>query len=134
MKPPQPGARRTHLLYCDPVSVRIVVPGRLCQAADDICHESDTQIPLGYRCLGDINMAYRLGRGIKAGRVWTNCYHAYPAHAAFGGYKKSGIGRETHKMMLDLVPGRGASFSLEAPLNKRFLIRSSLCAVDGSPG
>ncbi|MDQ0381459.1 aldehyde dehydrogenase [Amycolatopsis thermophila] len=45
--------------------------------------------------------AYRLGRGIKAGRVWTNCYHAYPAHAAFGGYKKSGIGRETHKMMLD---------------------------------
>ncbi|AIJ25671.1 MULTISPECIES: aldehyde dehydrogenase [Amycolatopsis methanolica group] len=49
----------------------------------------------------DGNAAYRLGRGIKAGRVWTNCYHAYPAHAAFGGYKKSGIGRETHKMMLD---------------------------------
>ena len=49
----------------------------------------------------DLNMAYRFGRGIKAGRVWTNCYHAYPAHAAFGGYKKSGIGRETHKMMLD---------------------------------
>jgi aldehyde dehydrogenase len=49
----------------------------------------------------DINMAYRFGRGIKAGRVWTNCFHAYPAHAAFGGYKKSGIGRETHKMMLD---------------------------------
>ena len=45
--------------------------------------------------------AYRLGRGIQAGRVWTNCYHLYPAHAAFGGYKKSGIGRETHKMMLD---------------------------------
>src|SRR5450755_1342028 len=49
----------------------------------------------------DLNQAYRFGRGIKAGRVWTNCYHAYPAHAAFGGYKKSGIGRETHKMMLD---------------------------------
>src|SRR6202140_5065418 len=49
----------------------------------------------------DLNRAYRFGRGIKAGRVWTNCYHAYPAHAAFGGYKKSGIGRETHKMMLD---------------------------------
>ena len=49
----------------------------------------------------DINTAYRLGRGIKAGRVWTNCYHLYPAHAAFGGYKQSGIGRETHKMMLD---------------------------------
>ena len=49
----------------------------------------------------DMNRAYRMGRGIEAGRVWTNCYHHYPAHAAFGGYKKSGIGRETHKMMLD---------------------------------
>ena len=49
----------------------------------------------------DINCAYRMGRGIQAGRVWTNCYHLYPAHAAFGGYKKSGIGRENHKMMLD---------------------------------
>jgi aldehyde dehydrogenase len=47
------------------------------------------------------NRAYRFGRGIQAGRVWTNCYHAYPAHAAFGGYKQSGIGRENHKMMLD---------------------------------
>jgi aldehyde dehydrogenase len=45
--------------------------------------------------------AYTIGRGIQAGRVWTNCYHAYPAHAAFGGYKESGFGRETHKMMLD---------------------------------
>jgi aldehyde dehydrogenase len=49
----------------------------------------------------DINRAYRFGRGIQAGRVWTNCYHLYPAHAAFGGYKKSGFGRENHKMMLD---------------------------------
>ena len=49
----------------------------------------------------DANTAYRLGRGIQAGRVWTNCYHAYPAHAAFGGYKGSGIGRETHAMMLN---------------------------------
>ena len=49
----------------------------------------------------DGNTAYRMGRAIKAGRVWTNCYHAYPAHAAFGGYKESGIGRETHKVMLD---------------------------------
>jgi aldehyde dehydrogenase len=49
----------------------------------------------------DINTAYRAGREIQAGRVWTNCYHAYPAHAAFGGYKNSGIGRENHKMMLD---------------------------------
>ncbi len=49
----------------------------------------------------DMNLAYRMGRGIQAGRVWTNCYHHYPAHAAFGGYKKSGVGRENHKMMLD---------------------------------
>jgi aldehyde dehydrogenase len=49
----------------------------------------------------DTNTAYRAGREIKAGRVWTNCYHAYPAGAAFGGYKSSGIGRENHKMMLD---------------------------------
>ena len=47
------------------------------------------------------NTCYRFGRGIQAGRVWTNCYHAYPAHAAFGGYKESGVGRENHKMMLD---------------------------------
>ncbi len=49
----------------------------------------------------DANTCYHFGRNIQAGRVWTNCYHAYPAHAAFGGYKQSGIGRETHKMMLD---------------------------------
>lgn len=49
----------------------------------------------------DMNTAYRAGRAIQAGRVWTNCYHDYSAHAAFGGYKSSGIGRETHKMMLD---------------------------------
>jgi aldehyde dehydrogenase len=49
----------------------------------------------------DANRCYHLGRGIQAGRVWVNCYHAYPAHAAFGGYKQSGIGRETHAMMLD---------------------------------
>ncbi|CAI9404225.1 Aldehyde dehydrogenase [Pleomorphomonas sp. T1.2MG-36] len=49
----------------------------------------------------DANRLYRFGRNIQAGRVWTNCYHAYPAHAAFGGYKQSGIGRETHSMMLD---------------------------------
>jgi aldehyde dehydrogenase len=49
----------------------------------------------------DANTCYRFGRAIEAGRVWTNCYHAYPAHAAFGGYKQSGIGRENHKMMLE---------------------------------
>ncbi|MDY7546955.1 aldehyde dehydrogenase family protein [Glaciimonas sp. CA11.2] len=49
----------------------------------------------------DGSRAFRMGREIQAGRVWTNCYHLYPAHAAFGGYKQSGIGRENHKMMLD---------------------------------
>jgi aldehyde dehydrogenase len=49
----------------------------------------------------DASRAYRMGRGIKAGRVWTNCYHLYPAGAAFGGYKVSGIGRENHLMMLE---------------------------------
>ena len=49
----------------------------------------------------DTSRAYRMGRAIQAGRVWTNCYHVYPAHAAFGGYKNSGIGRENHRMMLD---------------------------------
>ncbi len=49
----------------------------------------------------DTTKAYRVGRAIKAGRVWTNCYHLYPAHAAFGGYKVSGVGRENHRMMLD---------------------------------
>jgi aldehyde dehydrogenase len=49
----------------------------------------------------DMNTGYEMGRSIQAGRVWVNCYHLYPAHAAFGGYKQSGIGRETHKMMLD---------------------------------
>jgi len=49
----------------------------------------------------DMNIAYRAGRMIQAGRVWTNCFHAYPAHAAFGGYKGSGVGRENHAMMLN---------------------------------
>jgi aldehyde dehydrogenase len=49
----------------------------------------------------DARLAFRAGRAIQAGRVWTNCYHLYPAHAAFGGYKQSGIGRENHRMMLD---------------------------------
>ena len=49
----------------------------------------------------DGSRAFRVGRAVQAGRVWTNCYHLYPAHAAFGGYKQSGIGRENHRMMLD---------------------------------
>lgn len=62
---------------------------------------NDTEFGLGAGIwTRDMNLAYRMGRKIQAGRVWTNCYHQYPAHAAFGGYKKSGIGRETHKIAL----------------------------------
>jgi len=70
--------------------------------ADALRIANDTQFGLGAGVwTRDGSQAYRMGRGIQAGRVWTNCYHVYPAHAAFGGYKKSGFGRETHKMMLD---------------------------------
>jgi aldehyde dehydrogenase len=70
---------------------------------DDAMHiANDTLYGLGAGVWSrDTNTAYRAGRTIQAGRVWTNCYHQYPAHAAFGGYKQSGIGRENHKMMLD---------------------------------
>ena len=70
--------------------------------AEALAIANDTEFGLGAGVwTRDMNKAYRMGRGIQAGRVWTNCYHMYPAHAAFGGYKKSGVGRETHKMMLD---------------------------------
>ncbi len=70
--------------------------------ADALAIANDTLYGLGAGVWSrDANTCYRMGRGIKAGRVWTNCYHAYPAHAAFGGYKQSGIGRENHRMMLD---------------------------------
>ncbi|NIH98661.1 aldehyde dehydrogenase [Mycolicibacterium fluoranthenivorans] len=70
--------------------------------ADAIAQANDTLYGLGAGVWSRSgNTAYRAGRDIKAGRVWTNCYHQYPAHAAFGGYKQSGIGRENHKMMLD---------------------------------
>ncbi len=70
--------------------------------AEALAIANDTEFGLGAGVwTRDTNRAYRMGRGIQAGRVWTNCYHLYPAHAAFGGYKKSGVGRETHKMMLD---------------------------------
>ncbi|MCG9723472.1 aldehyde dehydrogenase family protein [Shewanella sp. Isolate7] len=69
--------------------------------AEALAIANDTEYGLGAGVwTRDMNRAQRMGRGIQAGRVWINCYHAYPAHAAFGGYKKSGIGRETHKMML----------------------------------
>jgi len=70
--------------------------------ADALAIANDTLYGLGAGIwTRDGTRAYRFGRAIQAGRVWTNCYHLYPAHAAFGGYKSSGIGRETHKMMLD---------------------------------
>ncbi|MDO6707349.1 aldehyde dehydrogenase family protein [Photobacterium sp. 1_MG-2023] len=70
--------------------------------AEALAIANDTEYGLGAGVwTRDANRAYRMGRQIEAGRIWVNCYHAYPAHAAFGGYKKSGIGRETHKMMLD---------------------------------
>ncbi len=70
--------------------------------ADALKIANDTLYGLGAGVWSrDGSQAFRAGKEIKAGRVWTNCYHAYPAHAAFGGYKQSGIGRETHKMMLD---------------------------------
>ena len=70
--------------------------------AEALAIANDTQFGLGAGVwTRDMNRAHRMGRGIQAGRVWINCYHHYPAHAAFGGYKKSGIGRENHKMMLD---------------------------------
>ncbi len=70
--------------------------------ADALAIANDTLYGLGAGVwTRDGSRAYRMGRGIKAGRVWTNCYHQYPAGAAFGGYKISGIGRENHRMMLD---------------------------------
>ena len=70
--------------------------------ADAMAIANDTLYGLGAGIwTRDATRAYRFGRGIQAGRVWTNCYHLYPAGAAFGGYKQSGIGRENHKMMLD---------------------------------
>jgi aldehyde dehydrogenase len=70
--------------------------------AEALAIANDTSFGLGAGLwTRDMNRSFRMGRGIEAGRVWTNCYHLYPAHAAFGGYKQSGIGRENHKMMLD---------------------------------
>ena len=70
--------------------------------ADAIALANDTEYGLGAGLwTRDMNLSYRMGRAIQTGRVWTNCYHLYPAHAAFGGYKKSGIGRENHGMMLN---------------------------------
>jgi aldehyde dehydrogenase len=80
----------------------VVSVTRFKDEAEALALANDTLYGLGAGVWSrDTNVAYRMGRGIQAGRVWTNCYNLYPAHAAFGGYKHSGIGRETHKMMLD---------------------------------
>lgn len=69
--------------------------------AEALAIANDTEYGLGAGVwTRDMNRAYRMARGIEAGRIWTNCYHHYPAHAAFGGYKKSGVGRETHKVAI----------------------------------
>jgi aldehyde dehydrogenase len=80
----------------------VVVVTTFKDEAEALAIANDTEFGLGAGVwTRDTNRAYRMGRGIQAGRVWINCYHAYPAHAAFGGYKKSGVGRETHKMALE---------------------------------
>jgi aldehyde dehydrogenase len=80
----------------------VVSVTRFQDLADALKIANDTLYGLGAGVwTRDMHAAYHLGRAIQAGRVWTNCYHVYPAHAAFGGYKQSGIGRENHKMMLD---------------------------------
>jgi aldehyde dehydrogenase len=79
----------------------VVSVARFKDTEDALAVANDTLYGLGAGVwTRDTNTAYRVGRAIQAGRVWVNCYHLYPAHAAFGGYKQSGIGRETHKMML----------------------------------
>jgi aldehyde dehydrogenase len=80
----------------------VVAVTRFSDADDALEIANDTLYGLGAGVwTRDMNRAYAMGRGIQAGRVWTNCYHLYPAHATFGGYKQSGIGRENHKLMLD---------------------------------
>ncbi|GGV30795.1 aldehyde dehydrogenase [Kitasatospora herbaricolor] len=80
----------------------VVAVTRFDDFADGIEIANDTLYGLGAGVWSrDGSVAYRAGRAIQAGRVWTNCYHAYPAHAAFGGYKNSGIGRETHRVALE---------------------------------
>ncbi len=85
--------------------------------ADAVAQANDTLYGLGAGVwTRDGSTAYRMGRAIQAGRVWTNCYHLYPAHAAFGGYKHSGIGRENHKMMLSHYPeARRRSWPADVP-------------------
>jgi acyl-CoA reductase-like NAD-dependent aldehyde dehydrogenase len=115
--------------------------------AEALAIANDTLYGLGAGAWSrDGNTAYRMGRGIQAGRVWTNCYHLYPAHAAFGGQPfyiglaQFGYWRHT-QLVIDVVAGRGGMFSLEGVEGVRFLPRSriftdeehaSLVAAEGS--
>ncbi|MEU3025180.1 aldehyde dehydrogenase family protein [Nocardiopsis alba] len=94
--------RNTMRIFQEEIFGPVVSVSRFADYADAIGIANDTLYGLGAGVWSrDGNTAYRAGRDIQAGRVWVNNYHAYPAHAAFGGYKHSGIGRENHKMMLD---------------------------------
>ena len=94
--------RNTMRIFQEEIFGPVVSVSRFADYADAIGIANDTLYGLGAGVWSrDGNTAYRAGRDIQAGRVWVNNYHAYPAHAAFGGYKQSGIGRENHKMMLD---------------------------------
>src|SRR5215207_1745331 len=90
------------LIFQEEIFGPVLAVTRFKDMSDALSIANDTLYGLGAGVWSrDVNTCYRMGRGIKAGRVWTNCYHAYPAHAAFGGYKQSGIGRENHRMMLE---------------------------------
>ncbi|MFE3187695.1 aldehyde dehydrogenase [Nocardia sp. NPDC059240] len=94
--------RNTMRIFQEEIFGPVVAVTRFDNEVEAVTIANDTLYGLGAGVWSrDGNTAYRMGRAIKAGRVWTNCFHAYPAHAAFGGYKKSGIGRENHRMMLD---------------------------------
>ena len=89
-------------VFCEEIFGPVLAVTTFKDEAEALAIANDTVYGLGAGVWSrDGSRAYRMGRAIQAGRVWTNCYHAYPAHAAFGGYKESGIGRETHKAMLD---------------------------------
>ncbi|QRN81449.1 MAG: aldehyde dehydrogenase family protein, partial [Nocardiopsis sp. BM-2018] len=94
--------QNTMRIFQEEIFGPVVSVARFDDYADAIKTANDTLYGLGAGVWSrDGNTAYRAGRDIQAGRVWVNNYHSYPAHAAFGGYKQSGIGRENHKMMLD---------------------------------
>lgn len=102
MQPTVFGGDNSMRIFQEEIFGPVVAVTRFKDYDDALKQANDTLYGLGAAVWSrDMNTCYRMGRGIKAGRVWTNSYHLYPAHAAFGGYKQSGIGRETHKMMLD---------------------------------